>query len=154
MAAAYQLHTVISGGQTGVDQIGLRVAREYGYDTGGFAPKGWRTDEGPAPWLKQYGLAEAPTADYALRTIRNVQIADATVWWGDVLSPGGQLTKRTAAIGRQPFCENPDGAQLFAFLREHGVETLNVAGNRRRINPAASRDAERALRACFELTYR
>ena len=48
--------TVISGGQTGVDQAALRAARSCGIPTGGWAPRGWLTEDGPAPWLADYGL--------------------------------------------------------------------------------------------------
>src|SRR5262249_6057013 len=37
---------VISGGQTGVDQVALRAAKACGIPTGGWAPKGWRTEDG------------------------------------------------------------------------------------------------------------
>lgn len=35
---------IISGGQTGADMGGLEAAREYGFPTGGYAPKGWMTE--------------------------------------------------------------------------------------------------------------
>ena len=54
------LRKVVSGGQTGADQAGLRAARAAGIETGGWAPKGWETEEGPAPWLSDYGLKECP----------------------------------------------------------------------------------------------
>jgi hypothetical protein len=48
---------VISGGQTGADQGGLRAAKAAGIPTGGWAPRGWLV-ESPhghrdiaAPWL-------------------------------------------------------------------------------------------------------
>ena len=47
---------IISGGQTGVDQAALRAAKACGIPTGGWAPKGWRTEDGPAPWLADLGL--------------------------------------------------------------------------------------------------
>lgn len=53
----FGIDNVISGGQTGVDQAALRAARASGIVTGGFAPKGWATEDGPAPWLgSEYGL--------------------------------------------------------------------------------------------------
>ena len=51
------LSFVISGGQTGVDQAALRAARTAGIPTGGFAPLGWSTEDGPAPWLHAPNLA-------------------------------------------------------------------------------------------------
>jgi hypothetical protein len=35
------IELVISGGQSGVDQAGLRAARTAGIMTGGTAPRGW-----------------------------------------------------------------------------------------------------------------
>ena len=34
-----QLHQIISGGQTGVDQLGLEVAKQLGIPTGALPPK-------------------------------------------------------------------------------------------------------------------
>jgi hypothetical protein len=42
------LELVISGGQTGADQGGLRATRACGIPTGGWAPRGWLTEAGPA----------------------------------------------------------------------------------------------------------
>lgn len=52
------LTKVISGGQTGVDQAALRAAKAARIPTGGYAPKGWLTEDGPAPWLADFGLIE------------------------------------------------------------------------------------------------
>ena len=43
------LEPVISGGQTGADQAGLRAAQACGIPTGDQAPRGWLTEAGPAP---------------------------------------------------------------------------------------------------------
>ena len=55
-----RLRKIESGGQTGADQAGLRAARAERLETGGWAPKGWETEEGPAPWLADSGLIELP----------------------------------------------------------------------------------------------
>jgi hypothetical protein len=54
---------VISGGQTGADQGGLRAARACGIPTWGWAPRDWLTEAGPAPWLEEWGLAECPEGE-------------------------------------------------------------------------------------------
>ena len=46
------------GGQTGADQGGLRAARACGIPTGGWAPRGWQTEDGPCPALANFGLVE------------------------------------------------------------------------------------------------
>lgn len=85
---------VITGGQTGADQGALRAAKAAGIPTGGFAPKGWLTEDGPAPWLADYGLVEYHEEGYPARTKANVEIADAMLWFGNPHSLGGQLTAR------------------------------------------------------------
>jgi len=64
------LKNIVSGGQTGADQAGLRAAKAAGIETGGWAPHGWTTEKGPAPWLADYGLAECPIPGYPARTDR------------------------------------------------------------------------------------
>jgi Circularly permutated YpsA SLOG family len=142
---------IISGGQTGVDQVGLRIAKQFGYDTGGMVPKGCITDDGPAPWLvTDYGCVESEDSGYRVRTIWNVRNSDLTVWWGDVRSPGGRLTKGTAEPLKR-WLENPSGEFLAYTLRERKIQILNVAGNRLRTNPDASVRAEIALRRALKL---
>ena len=48
---------IISGGQTGIDRMGLEVARELGLPTGGTAPKSYWTENGADPSLAAFGLA-------------------------------------------------------------------------------------------------
>jgi hypothetical protein len=51
---------VWSGGQTGVDRGALEGAQGTGLPTGGFAPKDWITEKGPAPELgTKFGLKSA-----------------------------------------------------------------------------------------------
>jgi hypothetical protein len=38
------IERVVTGGQTGADQGGLRAARAAGIATGGWAPQGWLTE--------------------------------------------------------------------------------------------------------------
>ena len=50
---------IISGGQTGADMGALLAARELGIPTGGVAPKGWLTENGPQEeLLRNFGLIE------------------------------------------------------------------------------------------------
>src|SRR5262249_61482425 len=95
--------TVISGGQTGVDQAALRAAKVCGIPTGGWAPKGWRTEDGPAPWLADLGLQEHASADYPDRTRANVGDAGLTlivVTRESDLAGGTALTLRVARASR------------------------------------------------------
>lgn len=159
--------TIISGGQSGVDQIALLVADELGFPTGGTAPKGYRTEFGPNLHLRDvYGLKESWSPGYRVRTIANVCDADATIWFGDLTSPGGVLTRHTAehrqARRRQlyldyPWFPNPTSEELIQMLQlalpvrgteaPERIRILNVAGNRASTNPAAWQQAEVVLRA-------
>ncbi|MBR5549307.1 MAG: hypothetical protein IKU71_06215 [Kiritimatiellae bacterium] len=50
---------IVSGGQTGVDRGALQAAMDLGLDWGGWAPKGWRAENGTIPPLwRCNGLAE------------------------------------------------------------------------------------------------
>lgn len=130
-----KLKRVRSGGQTGADKTGLVCAKKIGLETGGVAPKGYRTDEGPDLELRDlYGLTESHTSDYAPRTKQNVQDAEATLWFGKLGSPGYYCTKNAANNQKKNFYENPTELQLAYIVNTY--EDINVAGNRRRLNPA------------------
>ncbi len=90
------LAKIISGGQTGVDQAALRAARECGLPTGGTAAKEWQTEDGPAPWLEEFGLVECERLGYPARTFANVKAAGLCVLlWaeGQEHSRGTSLTR-------------------------------------------------------------
>jgi len=129
------LNTIISGGQTGADQAGLEIARHLGLQTGGWAPRGYRTEDGPALWLKDYGLLEHKSPEYPPRTILNVQNAGGTVWFGNHHSPGGRLTITTARSLGKPCAVNPTAEELRRWLIKDQIQVLNVAGNRASTNP-------------------
>jgi len=121
---------VISGGQTGVDRIGLEVARSLCIETGGTAAKGFRTETGPDFSLKDFGLVEHTDYHYPARTRQNVLDSDATVLFGDTTSHGSAETIKFCKALQKPYLRNPTVEELVAWLYEHKVQTLNVAGNR------------------------
>jgi len=92
-----RLGMIVSGGQCGADLAGLEAAKDLGLDTGGWMPKGFRTENGPAPELaKKYGLCEMPTDSYRERTMANVDLGDATVAFLLVNEPNlGAGTRKT-----------------------------------------------------------
>jgi hypothetical protein len=162
------LEAVISGGQTGADQAGIRVARGLGLQTGGYAPLGFRTLAGPAPWLgAEYGLVENWTPEYAARTARCVFAADATVRIAQTLASAGELcTLRQIQKYKKPhldvevssgaiWCAKADGDACLGlsapdflrdFLVRHRVRVLNVAGNSEGTAPGIGAASERFLR--------
>src|SRR5262245_18082685 len=97
------LERIISGGQTGADQGGLRAARRLDIPTGGWAPKGWLTEDGPAEeLLRSFGLREYSKSGHSARTKANVLEADATVIFGKD-SSGSQLTARECERTGKPY---------------------------------------------------
>ena len=166
---------IVSGGQTGVDVAALRAARGLGIATGGWAPRGWATLDGPAPWLADYGLVEHALSGYAPRTEANVRDSDATLRLAaDFLSPGEKLTIAMVDRHKKPHADVVmvadrihggyrvtaivvDGARRFdarsrdalvAWVRRYRV--INVAGNSERTAPGIGAAAEALLRDLFE----
>jgi len=136
-----KLKKIISGGQTGADQGGLRAGRDLGLETGGTAPKGWLTEDGPAPFLAEYGLVESPSPKYPPRTEDNVRDSDGTLIFGNEMSRGCTLTKNLCERMGKPFlCVSwrsgdevpdwPDSRIFLEWLEDNEIDVLNVAGNR------------------------
>lgn len=133
---------VISGGQIGVDIAALHAAKACGIETGGYAPKGFKTKEGPNPALADYGLIEMSTDKYPPRTFANVEHSDATLLITySLTTPGSRCTvKAVRKFKRSAFgvhvIKTPQGYQfsteipeLVKWLTDIKCETLNVAGN-------------------------
>lgn len=140
---------IISGGQTGVDTIGLQVAKELGIETGGTATRGY-VQEGNKVNMSlrdDYGLAELTekqqqeyatshnrtlsSAFYPARTHLNVANSDGTVYFytlGD--DAGFKATSRSAKELGKPIISNPTAEQLRQWIIDNNIKTLNVAGNR------------------------
>jgi hypothetical protein len=144
------IEKVISGGQSGADQGGLEAARRAGIPTGGFAPEGFLTEDGPQPELAaRYGLEEC-SGGYDDRTVRNVRAGDATVLFARKPgSDGTRLTLDTLARLRKPHIINPTAAKLRDFLADHDVRVLNVAGNRESVAPGLAAEVEHLLYEAF-----
>jgi hypothetical protein len=143
---------IISGGQTGADLGALVAAKRLGLDTGGTAPKGYRTDAGPQPdVLRGFGLIEHPSSAYPPRTVCNVRDSDATVLFGILTSPGCALTKRLCEQYRKPYLENPLAVELRRWVLVNQVTVLNVAGNRERTNPGLARRVADLIETAFRV---
>ena len=144
------LKKVISGGQIGVDQAGLWVGETYGLQTGGTAPKGFRTAKGEQPGLQRLGLVEDASSNYKARTEKNVVDSDATVVFGNPKSPGSLYTISMAKRHRKPvFVVQWSGKgypsqppkSFREWLIENNVSTLNFAGNRETVNRGVGKKA-------------
>lgn len=139
--------TIISGGQTGVDELGLEVAKSLGIKTGGTAPKGFKQETSNKPELaKLYGMSEITAeqqAEYTIRTGKNdpytartemnVRNSDGTVYFshGESSDSGGKAaTMRSAKEWKKPFLDNPTVDELRKWIFDNNIQVLNVAGNR------------------------
>jgi hypothetical protein len=144
-AADWPLIRVISGGQTGADQAGLRAGKALGYKTGGMMPKGYRTEDGPRPeFAELYGCIRSAHSGYEHRTRWNVQHSDGTiVFYLGVLDGGSDLTVQMATALNKPVLSSGvygltvpsmkavvEVELIRQWIRRHQIHTLNVAGNR------------------------
>jgi hypothetical protein len=136
------LKKIISGGQTGADRGGLQAGRKLGLPTGGTAPKGFRTEAGLDPSLKDFGLVEHASANFRPRTVRNVEDSDGTVWFGMTDTPGALATLRAAIALDRPLLLNPLPGVLREWIVKNHIATLNVAGNRESLHPGLCREVE------------
>ena len=130
------LRKIISGGQSGADQAGLYAAKEFGFETGGWAPKNWITSEGKKQGLLQtvYCLKEHK-GGYIKRTWANVEDSDATIRLAyNFNSPGERCTLNAIKRYKKPYIDvdlnnplPPDNVVLWISIIN--VEVLNIAGN-------------------------
>ena len=124
---------IISGGQTGADQGGLKAGKFLGIPTGGTAPQNFRTEAGPNYDLRDiYHLDEGEydPGIYPKRTRKNIRDSDGTVVFGKINSAGTRLTLSQATIMMKPLSINPDSVALRSWLINNNIKILNVAGNR------------------------
>lgn len=144
------MFSVISGGQTGADLSGLCAAERCGIATGGWAPKGYRTEKGKQLCLKtRFGLKEHADWRYDPRTRLNVQESDVTI----ILSPVAKSSGTKLTIGacngnspKKPYLLVQDVTQtkecideVVGFLIKHAPKIINIAGNRETVYPGLTR---------------
>lgn len=136
------LHRVISGGQTGSDQGGLAAAKVMRVETGGTAPKGYRTSAGLDSSLgTKYNLVESDSHGFERRTEQNVFDSDATIRLAsDFQSPGEVMTEKYVLKHGRPMHDvklpvpkdrfTESVAETVEWIIGNQVAVLNVAGNR------------------------
>lgn len=127
---------IISGGQTGIDRMALEVAKELGIKTGGYAPKGYLTENGSDLTLKEFGLEETETSDYNYRTKCNIRSASGSILFGNTESNGSKLLIKYCTAHFYPFIMNPTSEKIVDYINDlkqlikDGSVILNIAGNR------------------------
>ena len=152
------LQKIISGGQTGVDRAALDAAIKMGIPHGGWIPKGRQTEDGALP--SEYEMFETDSSDYADRTARNVDEADATLIISrGPLTGGSALTERLAKKSNRPWI-HIDLTQQAAFqaavairkwVSENQIEILNVAGPRASKDPSIYAQTRKLLETVLYL---
>jgi hypothetical protein len=126
---------IISGGQTGADQAGLMIAKDLGFETGGWAPKNWQTSKGSQETiLKSFNLIESDLG-YRGRTYENVRDSNATIRLAvDFNTPGEVCTLQAINSCKKPWIDvdllDPRPEQdIIEFLILVKPSILNIAGN-------------------------
>lgn len=152
---------IISGGQTGIDRLGLEVGKELGLETGGTTTPGYYTENGRDESLKDFGVTEiSPELQagrkgrefYLPRTEQNVLNSDGTVYFStDEDSAGRIATQRFAKQHNKPFLLNPTSQELAQWLVDNNINTLNVAGNRgSKVSPEFDSQVRETIRSAFK----
>lgn len=136
-----QIRLIVSGGQTGADRAALDFAIAHGLEHGGWCPAGRQAEDGPID--ERYALTEVD-GGYALRTRLNVRDSDGTLVLNlGELAAGTLLTAEEARRQGRPLkvVQLDEGISeelvrdVRAWLVEHEIQVLNVAGPRESQRP-------------------
>jgi len=155
---------IVSGGQTGVDRAALDVAISLKIPPGGWCPRGRRSEDGGIADV--YQLTETKSANYAVRTEKNVTDSDGTlILYRNRMSRGTALTASftrrhlrpclTIDISAMQSGESDDGwraskvKEIRNWLVQEAIEVLNVAGPRESTSAGISADAHKLLLNVF-----
>jgi len=144
------LYKVISGGQLGVDEAALRVASSLGYETGGWAPREFRSRKCLTEFGVQF-LEQEPLRTALVRRAKAcVDGSDATLAlelhnsigtrstinyckgrWGLAQPPDTvEPVRPVFVVDRVLFAADGTPAAVQRWIAENSVSVLNVCGNR------------------------
>jgi hypothetical protein len=150
---------IISGGQTGADRGGLDAAGDLHIERGGWAPHGWRAEDGIIPEVYRVGMRETKSPTYKVRTVQNIMKSDGTliISFGELSrDSGSMLTAITARKIGMPILHimvakageyvSPYTWQVASdWLNVNRIYCLNVAGPRESREPGIQVAARKAL---------
>lgn len=163
------IELVISGGQTGADQAGWRAAKAAGIPTGGWMPKGYRTEDGPRPeFAALYGARMHASSSYVPRTQANVKMSGLTIVFDasqtevlERMSKGTRAAIKAAmhfgvpSFVVQVTLDKPSYEKRWLAsagrIREVNPRVLNIAGNRESSAPGIGEWVERYLAEVFRI---
>jgi hypothetical protein len=146
---------IISGGQSGVDRGALDAAIAAGLSHAGACPAGRRAEDGVID--ARYQLTETKSANPASRTRRNVQESDATLILSPTAPYGGTLlaVNHAGKLSRPFLIVDPfaitAAAEIVAWLKDRGFQTLNIAGPRESESPGIADRTRSVLSAVFSV---
>lgn len=138
------IKTIISGGQTGVDQAGLLVATEMGIQVGGWCPLNG-LDENNESILKKYPLKEISGLSFKKsiveRTKRNIEDSDGTLIVVQTtpltknITDGTSLTIKYVQKKQKPYLliattDEHAFVKIQDWIKQNQIKKLNVAGPR------------------------
>ncbi len=145
---------IISGGQTGVDRAALDAAINKQLEHGGWCPRGRLAEDGYIN--DKYKLQQTRSANYSVRTRKNVEIADGTlIIYQRQLSGGSRLTRDIAEQLNKPcllidvkseFCVE----QICKWLSNYSIATLNIAGPRASNKPEIYEQSRQIIERLIE----
>lgn len=148
------LQTIISGAQTGADRGGLLGAHDLGLKRGGWAPAGWRAEDGVVPEWFRTGMMVSPSSAYNVRTRANVEAGCGTLIPSLGPLPHNSGSLLTASFARRlgkPCLHvelpwgNVGSLRILEWLERHLIRTLNVAGPRESREPGIQVATHEAL---------
>jgi len=157
---------IISGSQCGADIGALIAAKAKGIETGGWIPKGFKTQDGPKPEYKElYNIQEHESDKYPPRTFLNVKESDGTIRIAtNFNSAGEKCTLKAIQQYNKPYFDVKveDVNRFFLPLEYHpksavewivknNIKILNVAGNSEKTSPGIQKFAERYILKLIEL---
>jgi hypothetical protein len=146
---------IISGFQTGADIAGIRAAKDCLLETGGYMPKGYKTEKGNKPEYKSYGALEHSNHDYLGRTLKNVLSSDATIIFDYQASSGSKKTKYYCSVNDKPYLylnkSKIDSKEIekiiYDFIISYNI--INIAGNRESVASGIEKKVYKILKNVF-----